>query len=168
MAAAFMLHLPPPMTLRSLGICGVLVAIAFATIATSAPEEILLSATASGTLGPGQTRLTLSINRTAVNDADSVIVEFRPDGITAPPVIYGAVDPAMPFELNQIASSAMELRYDLDGLCTRDRDCEAAITVSVPAGAAPGGALHALVTGSVARSAEAFPSDARIAVRFGP
>lgn len=160
------------MSRRSIAVRIVLVMAALATVATSAPDDVLLSDTVSGTLGIEPTAISISANRSAVNHASFVAVAFTMDGVTASfRNIDQPDDPAVPFELQDL-SVTIELGYDLDALCTRDRDCETGITVKVPT--AP---VHVSVTASFGAEGDgallfpddnAFPGDAKIEVRFGP
>jgi hypothetical protein len=146
---------------------------ALTTVATSAPDDVLLSDTVEGTLGPGPTRITMSANRAAVNHAHFVMIVFRADGVTSPdgwsddPIIRST-----PIELTGVDTIPFGLRNDLEVVCTRDRDCEISIVVTVPTGA-----IQARVTASLGVPGDggflfpddhSFPDDASVDVRFGP
>jgi hypothetical protein len=157
---------------RSIAVRLVLVVAALTTVATSAPENYLLSDTTEGTLGPGPTQITVSANRAAVNNADKLLLEFQAIGSVGDPLIE-MPDPALPFRLEGIESEAIQLEYRAGALCARDRDCEASVTVEVPSDSP----IDVSVTASFWREGDgrlllpadrSFSEDATIEVRIGP
>ena len=157
---------------RSLAVRLVLVVAALTTVATSAPDDIVMLDTTEGTLAPGATRISLFANRAAVNHADFVHLELSGtdvsgSGGTSMP------DPTLPVQLSGIPRSGVTLEYNIESLCERDRDCDTGITIEIPEDAPIG----VTVTARFVRAGDGallfpdnppFPRSAVLEVRIEP
>lgn len=162
------------MRLRSIAVRLVLVVAALTTVATSAIDDIVLSDTIEGALGAGTRRISVLANRAAVNHADFIKLEIGPIG-SSPAINPDTPDPTLPIVLDSIDTTTRELRFDVETLCARDRDCDASLTFEVPVEL--GGPVEVSVTATFVRVADSsfffpdnppFPQDAVIEVRIEP
>ena len=162
------------MRLRSIAVRLVLVVAALTTVATSPIPDLVLSTTIDGTLGAGTRRISVVANRAAVNHADYIRLEIGPVGSNLA-VDFDMPDPTLPIVLDSIATTTRELRFDVETLCVRDRDCDASLTFEVPV--AQDGPVEVSVTLTFVRVADSsfffpdnppFPEDAMIEVRIEP
>jgi hypothetical protein len=161
------------MRLRSIAVRLVLIMAALTTVATSAIDDIVLAATVEGPLGAGTRRVSVFANRAAVNHADFIQLEIGQVGSSSD-VGFDSPDPTLPIVLDSIHTTT-ELRFDIEALCVRGRDCDASLTFEVPA--EQGGPVEVSVTVTFVRVADSsfffpdnppFPEDAVIEVRVDP
>ena len=150
----------------------VLIVAALATVATSAPADIVLSETIQGSLGAGTRRISVFASRAAVDHADFIRLEIGPVGSLSASSSDNP-DPTLPIVLDSIGTTRRELRFDVEALCARDLDCDASLTFEVPA--AQSGPVEVTVT--FVRAGDSsfffpdnppFPEDAVIDVRIEP
>lgn len=161
------------MKLRSIAVRLVLVVAALTTVATSPIDDLVLSSTIEGVLDAGTRRISVVTNRAAVNHADFIRLEIGPVG-GFPAVDLDTPDPTLPIVLDSIDTTT-ELRFDVETLCVRDRDCDASLTFEVPV--AQDGSGEVSVTLTFVRVADSsfffpdnppFPEDAMVEVRIEP
>jgi hypothetical protein len=165
------------MTRRSIAVRIVLVVAALATVATSAPRNYLLTATAQRTLTAGPTRISVVANRTAVNHADAGVrmelVLVVADGGGPAKVTLVPDDKAMQPQTVSVAAVQVTEEFDLSELCVPNKDCDAGVTVEVPAGSSISANVIATMT-AYGDSAfffpddRSFPGDATVTVGFQP
>jgi hypothetical protein len=162
------------MRLRSIVVRLVLVVAALTTVATSAIDDLVLSSTIEGTLGAGTRRISVFANRAAVDHADFIRLEIGPVG-SSPAVDFDTPDPTLPIVLDSIDTTTRGLRFDVEALCVRDRDCDASLTFEIPV--AQDGPVAVGITATFVRVADSsfffpdnppFPEDAVIEVRIEP
>lgn len=164
------------MSYRSVAVRLTLAVAALTTVATSAPDNFVLSDMAERTLSAGPTRISVVPNRVAVNHGDrvSLTLQLSATGGTAPFTVTIVPDDAVrPAETIEISSVAREVEYDLTELCPHDQDCDAGVTVEVPSRRE----VDAIATASVLAYGDSrflfpddrsFPPDATVTVGFGP
>jgi len=157
------------MQLRSLAVRLVLVTAVLTTVATSAPPEIVLSATIDATIGPGPTSIVVFGNRAAINHADTLHVAIAPRGSN------GGLDGKWPAPDAPIEASEpyTVVGYVIEDVCVRDQDCSTMFTITVPSGTKRNVSLSA----TFQRASDSsfffpdnppFPSDAVVDIRIGP
>lgn len=159
---------------RSIAVRLVLAVAALTTVATSAPDDIVLSTTTEGTLGLGTTQISVFANRAAVDHADRLDLEIMPIG-SFKDIELEDHDPAEPLRFGATDEGFL-LRYSaIEVLCVRERDCDVGFTAEVPVDLDRSIDVAATVT--FVRFGDSqfffpdnppFPDDAVIEVRIGP
>jgi hypothetical protein len=168
------------MTRRSVAVRLTLVVACLATMATSPPRNYELTATDERSLAPGAVRIHALANKAGVAHADELTLTLilRSAAGSAPSTTVTLIpdDPAMPSEvvaLGAVGAFSVQRNYDLIALCSRDRDCDAGVTIEVPGDST----VIVTATASLIRFGDpsfvlpddrSFPDDAAVELGFAP
>lgn len=166
---------PAGMTRRSLAVRLVLVIAAATSVATSAPQNFVLTDTAERADVRGALHVHVSANERGIRHADDLSVALVLRGAATPlTVTIRSDDPEVPPEQVMILP-LQDTGYSADLItqCADDRACDAGLTVEVPSGAA----IAVEATASLIAFADSslffpddrsFPTDAEVHVELEP
>lgn len=161
---------------RSTAVRLVLIVAILTTVATSAPRNFEVSATDEHTLPTGTTRISAHANQIGVAHADQLMLELELRTAMAPMQNTATIvpdDPAIAPETLVVSAGFTERSYQLLAVCTRDKDCDAGVSIDVPAGSP----ITVTATATLVRFADgslffpedrSFPNGATVDVGFQP
>ncbi len=164
------------MNRRSVAVRLVLIVATLTTVATSAPRNYVITATAERAVATGTLRVHASANQIGMAHADdlSMTLELHAATSTASTLVtITPDDPEMPPQQITLDAQGVFLDYDLIALCVADRACDAGVTIELPADAAI--SLKATATLTAFGDASfffpadrSFPDDASVQVELQP
>jgi hypothetical protein len=163
------------MTRRALAVRLVLIVAVATSVATSAPRDFTLTATADRAQVTDMLHVRVSANEAGMKHADDLSVRLELHAGAAPvTVTITSDDPQVPPEQIEVGAQAtLGDDVDLIAQCVPDRACDAGLTIEVPAGSELGLAVTATLTAFGDSSFffpddRSFPDDATVAVALEP
>lgn len=150
----------------------VLIAAILTTVATSAPRNFEISATDEHTLSAGTTRISARTNQIGVAHADQLMLELELRTAMAPMQNTATIvpdDSAIAPETVVVSTGLTDRSYQLLAVCTRDKDCDAGVSIDVSAGSPiTVTAIATLVRFARGGGDRSFPNGATVDVGFQP
>jgi hypothetical protein len=151
----------------------ILIVAILTTASASAPRTVAITASEQRTLSAGTTRISARANQIAVASADQMVLGLEFHSAQAPVESTATIvrdDPSSAPETLVLTTGYPVRIYQLLALCAHDKDCDAGISVDIPAGSA----ITVSVTAELSRVADgcfsenSFAKGATVAVAFQP